>query len=116
MIIKKIAAVLNGFIHDFMTGYWLSALITIYLLHGYQARYPALAPLLGEMERFFFWNSAAAVVLILATGGARTFTYVDNFYGPETERTRRKMLIIKHVVLFAIFGIAEYWAYSTVFK
>ena len=111
MDIKKAAIVLNGFVHDFATGYWLSALIAIGFLHDYQGRYPDIAALLGNIERFFFWNAMGAMVIIFATGGMRTFTYVDNFYGPEAEKTRRKMLIIKHVVLIVIFAIGGLWAY-----
>lgn len=114
--LKKIAIVLNGFIHDFATGYWLSDLIAIYLLHGYRAGAPALAGTLGSIERFFFWNSVGAAIAIFATGGMRSFTYVDNFYGPEAEKTRRKMLVIKHVLLFAIVGSGSYWAYCTAFS
>jgi uncharacterized membrane protein len=115
MIIKRAAIVLNGFVHDFMTGYWLSAMITIYLLNDFQVKYPALVDLLGSVKRFFFWNTVAGVVVILATGGMRSFTYVDNFFGPEAEQTRRRMLIIKHVILLALFGGGEYWAYGVTF-
>ena len=115
MDLKKSAIVLNGFIHDFMTGYWVSALIAIYFLHGYQAKYPELASQLNAIERFFFWNSLAAVVVILATGAGRTFTYVENVFGEQTEVTRRKMLIIKHIVLLVIFGMGGWWAYRAAF-
>ena len=111
--IKKVAVVLNGFVHDFATGYWLSDLIAIYLLHSYRRELVALAEPLANIERFFFWNAIAAAVTIFATGGMRTFTYVDNFYGPEAEATRRKMLIIKHVLLLAGIGSGSYWAYCT---
>jgi uncharacterized membrane protein len=114
--LKKIAVVLNGFVHDFATGYWLSDLIAIYLLHGYRAASPELSGLLAGIERFFFWNAIGAAVTIFATGGMRTFTYVDNFYGPEAEATRRKMLIIKHVLLLAIIGSGSYWAYCTAYS
>lgn len=114
--IKKIAIVLNGFIHDFATGYWLSDLIAIYLLHSYRAGAPALAGTLAGIERFFFWNAVGAAITIFATGGMRSFTYVDNFYGPEAEATRRKMLIIKHILLLAIVGSGTYWAYCTAFS
>lgn len=115
MDLKKALIVLNGFIHDFMTGYWLSALIAIRFLHGYQAEHPPLAELLGKIEHFFFWNSVAATVIILATGAGRTFTYVDKVYGADAERTRRKMLIIKHVVLLTIFGAGTWYAYLLTF-
>ncbi len=112
---RKAAVVLNGFIHDFATGYWLSAMIAIHFLHRFQGEYPAVAALLGRMERFFFWNSIAAVVVIFATGGMRTFTYVDNFYGPGAEKTRRRMLMVKHVVLIALFAAGGCWAYLRAF-
>lgn len=112
--IRKAAVVLNGFIHDFATGYWLSALIAIYLLHGFRGEAPA--EVLGSIERFFFWHSVAAAVTIFATGGMRTFTYVNNFYGPEAEQTRRRMLVIKHVLLLFVIGGGSYWAYRTAFQ
>ena len=113
--LKKIAVVLNGFIHDFATGYWLSAMIALFFLHRFQGEYPAVAELLGRIERFFFWNTIGAAATIFATGGMRTFTYVDNFYGPEAEKVRRKMLVIKHVLLIITFGVCGYWAWTMAF-
>ena len=113
--IKKYAVVLNGFIHDFATGYWLSAMIAIVLLHRFQGKFPAVSQILGGIERFFFWNSVAAVVVIFATGGVRTFTYVDNFFGPETEAARRRMLMGKHVLLIALFAAGGWCAYTMAF-
>lgn len=115
MNLKKTAIVLNGFIHDFATGYWLSGMIAIHFLDKFQRGYPAAAAILTVMKEFFFWNTVGAVVVILATGAGRTYTYVDNVFGESTELTRRKMLIIKHVILLAIFGIGGYWAYKTTF-
>ena len=113
--IKKVAIVLNGFTHDFATGYWLSAMIAIFFLHRFQGHYPAVADLLGIMERFFFWNTMGAAAVIFATGGMRTFTYVDNIFGAEAEKIRRKMLIVKHVALIIIFAAGGYWAYTRAF-
>lgn len=115
MDLKKTAIVLNGFVHDFATGYWLSAMIVIHFLHDFQGKYPAVAGLLNVLEKFFFWNTIGAVVVILATGAGRTFTYVDNVFGESTEKTRRRMLIIKHVLLFAVFGAGGWWAYTVTF-
>jgi uncharacterized membrane protein len=75
-----------------------------------------VADLLGRIERFFFWNTIGAVIVIFATGGMRTFTYVDNFYGPEAEKTRRRMLVVKHVVLIALFAAGGFWAYTAAFR
>ncbi|MCL7413649.1 MAG: hypothetical protein M8353_08555 [ANME-2 cluster archaeon] len=110
--LKHTAVVLNGFIHDFATGFWLSAMIVIYSLHRSQQEYQSIAGTLNILERFFFWTSLAAVVIIFATGGIRSFTYVDNFYGEETEQARRKMLITKHIILLVVFGIGAYLGYS----
>ncbi len=114
--IKKAAIVLNGFIHDFATGYWLSALIAIYLLHGFRGGVPEVTAILSGIERFFFWNTVGAAAAIFATGGMRSFTYVNNFYGPEAERTRRRMLVIKHVLLLLVVGAGSYWGYSLSFS
>lgn len=114
--IIKGAVVLNGFVHDFATGYWLAAMIAIHLLHRFQQEYPAVAAILGRIERFFFWNTIAAVVIIFATGGMRTFTYVDNFYGADVEKTRRRLLIAKHVILIALFAAGGFWAYIRAFS
>lgn len=113
--IKKTAIILNGFIHDFATGFWLSAMIVIYSLHRFQQEYQSIAETLNILERFFFWTTMAAVVIIFATGGMRSFTYVNNVYGEETEHARRKMLITKHVILLFVFGIGGYLGYTMAF-
>ncbi len=113
--IRKVVVVLNGFIHDFATGYWLSAMIAIFFLHRFREDNPNVAVLLNRIEHFFFWNTIGAALVIFATGGMRTFTYVDNFYGQEAERTRRRMLVIKHVVLIAVFAAGGLWAYAMAF-
>ena len=115
MDLKKSAVVFNGFLHDFAAGYWLAALVAIAVLHRFHLQYPALIELLNRIERLFFWQSVGAMVIILATGAGRTFTYVDNWYGPDAERVRRRMLIIKHVVLFAFFGAGYLIFWGSVF-
>ena len=55
------------------------------------------------------------MVVILATGAGRTFTYMDNWYGVDAERVRRRMLVIKHVVLFAAFGFGYWVIFGRVF-
>lgn len=114
-MVKKIFVVLNGFIHDFSTGYWLASIICIKVLHGFQQTNPSVAQLLGVLERFFFWNSLAAAAVIMATGAGRVFTYVDNAFGDQTEHARRKMLIIKHVVLLLLFGSGGWYGYLMAF-
>ena len=116
MKLKKIAVVINGFIHDFTSGYWVSALIAIYFLHDFRLEYQALSVPINHIERFFFWNALYAMVIILLTGAGRTFTYVDNVFGEQTEATRRKLLIGKHIILFAVFGAGSWWSYQVTFN
>lgn len=115
MKFKKAAIVLNGFIHDFAAGIWLAAIATIALLHKAHLRELVLTTALNGIERQFFWVSVAAMLVIMATGAGRTFTYVENWYGPDAERLRRRMLIVKHAVLFVCFGAGYLWVWGKVF-
>ncbi|NTX00136.1 MAG: hypothetical protein HGB35_09505 [Geobacteraceae bacterium] len=115
MNIKKPLVVFNGFIHDFAAGIWLASIATIALLHRAHSAHPDITGVINVLEHQFFWASVAAMVLITATGAGRTFTYVDNWYGPDAERVRRRMLIVKHVILFACFGAGYVWVYGKVF-
>lgn len=115
MDIKKSAIILNGFLHDFAAGIWLAAIATIALLHGAHLDHPEVVSVLNGLERLFFWGSVGAMVVIMATGAGRTFTYVDNWYGADAERVRRRMLIIKHVLLFGCFAIGYLFVWQKVF-
>lgn len=114
--LKKAAIILNGFVHDFAAGIWLAAIAAIVLIHSmHQGTGAEVAAILNRLEHIFFWSSIVAMVVIMATGAGRTFTYVDNWYGADAERVRRRMLIIKHVVLFAAFGAGYLVVYPQVF-
>ncbi len=115
MDIKKSAIIFNGFLHDFAAGIWLAAIVTITLLHNAHLEHPEVVAVLNHLERLFFWGSVVAMVIITATGAGRTFTYVENWYGADAERVRRKMLIIKHVVLFGCFAAGYLVVYAKVF-
>lgn len=114
MDIKRVAVVANGFLHDLATGCWLACIAAIALLHRFQAEQPEIAFPLGRIEQFFFW-AALLLVVVMATGGVRACTYVDNFYGQDTERLRRRMLIAKHLVLFAIFAAGTWLSWTMAF-
>jgi uncharacterized membrane protein len=115
MDIKKSVVVLNGFIHDFAAGYWLAAIMAVFVLHRNHQLHPEVAFTLNGLEHFFFWQSVVAMVIILATGAGRTFTYVENWYGPDAEKVRRRMLMVKHIVLFAAFGAGYLFVWGKVF-
>ncbi len=115
MEIKKTAIIFNGFIHDFSAGIWLAAIVSIAWLHGAHLNEPATTVVLNGLEQRMFWASVVAAVLIMATGAGRTFTYVDNWYGEDAERQRRKALIVKHVVLFSAYAFGYFWVWGKVF-
>ena len=114
-MLKKTLIVLNGFIHDFAAGIWLATIVTIAVLHNAHLGSPAVVGVLNQLERLFFWGSVGAAIIIMATGAGRTFTYVDNWYGEDAERSRRKALIVKHVVLFTAYALGYLWVWEKVF-
>ncbi len=107
--------VLNGFLHDFAAGIWLASIGAISLLHNAHLKDTVVTGTLNHLEKLFFWWSVAAAVLIMATGAGRTFTYVDNWYGEDAERQRRRALMVKHVVLFSAYALGYYWVWDKVF-
>ena len=114
-MLKKTLIVLNGFIHDFAAGIWLATIVTIAVLHDAHLKDPLVTGVLNRLEYIFFWGSVVAAVIIMATGAGRTFTYVDNWYGEDAERSRRKALIVKHVVLFSAYALGYLWVWGKVF-
>jgi len=79
---------------------------------------PWLKPFLDGLEEQFFWAGIACVAVVLLAGMGRTFTYayIGEVYGADAETLRRKMLMVKHLLLFAIFGLGIWWQYTMVFS
>lgn len=115
MNIKKTAIVFNGFVHDFAAGIWLATIVTIAVLHNAHIKNSSVIGVLNDLERMFFWWSVGAATVIMATGAGRTFTYVDNWYGEDAERARRKALVVKHIVLLAAYALGYLWVWGKVF-
>jgi len=113
--LKKSITIFVGFIHDFAAGCWAATLLAIYRINGIQSQTSELTQALSPLEIEFFYLGLACVGIVLLTGMGRTFTYIENVYGEDAERLRKKMLIIKHILLFGIFGIGTYWQYTMVF-
>ncbi len=114
-MLKKTLIVVNGFVHDFAAGIWLATIVTIAVLHDAHMHAPDVVSVLNRLEHYFFWGSVTAAVIIMVTGAGRTFTYVDNWYGEDAERSRRKALIVKHVVLFSAYALGYLWVWNKVF-
>ena len=111
---KKTLTIIIGFVHDFAAGCWAATLLAIYWLsrHSFPAE---VSGIMLELKKQLFWAGIACVVIVFATGTGRSFTYVDNVYGKDAEKARRKLLIIKHVILFAVFGSGIFWQYTMVY-
>jgi hypothetical protein len=115
MKISKSLIIVNGFVHDFAAGIWLAAIVTINWLHVAHLSNPVTEVVINQLERRLFWSSVVAALLIMVTGAGRTFTYVDNWYGEDAERMRRRALIVKHVVLFSAYGLGYVWIWGKAF-
>lgn len=112
---KKAFSIFVGFLHDFAAGCWGASVLAVYWVDGLTVRQPELKALLDGLMLQFFWSGIASVAVVLIAGMGRTFTYVGDVYGPDVEKMRRKMLVIKHIVLFTVFGIGIWWQYRMVF-
>jgi uncharacterized membrane protein len=113
--VRRILTVVIGFAHDFAAGIWAATVLAVWWIH----RAPVLAaaaPVLSGLMRQFFWIGCGAVVVVMATGAGRTFTYVDGVYGEDAERARRRALVVKHVVLGTVFGLGTWWMGSLAFR
>ncbi len=115
---KKALTIFVGFVHDFAAGCWAATVLGVYWVDRVATRRPELKPVLDGLERQFFWAGVGCVAVVLLAGMGRTFTYayIGSVYGEQSEQLRRKMLIIKHVVLFTVFGLGTWWQYILTFK
>lgn len=112
---KKIAAILIGFVHDFATGCWAATVFAVYWLHRQEGSVELLQGI-SALQRQFFYGGLACAAAVLLTGAGRSFTYAAGVYGPDAEKTRRRMLIGKHILLAVVFGAGTYWQYTIAFS
>ena len=113
---KRVLTIVIGFLHDFAAGIWAASVLAVWWIQRSPAPPEALAVLRPLMQQFF-WIGLGAVGVVMASGAGRTFTYayVGEVYGPEAERLRRRLLIVKHVVLLGVFGAGLAWQYRMAF-
>lgn len=112
---KKAFDILVGFIHDFAAGCWAATVIAVWWLDRLIIEYPQLKEAINSIQKSFFLVGLVMVAVVLLSGVGRTFTYVGNVYGKDAENLRKKMLIIKHISLFVIFGLGIWWQYSLIY-
>lgn len=115
---KKAFTILVGFIHDFAAGCWGASVLAVYWVDGTAMQRPELKAMLDGLERRFFWAGLACVAIVLIAGMGRTFTYayIGDVYGADAEKMRRKLLVIKHIILFTLFGLGIWWQYNMAFR
>ncbi|HUV50329.1 MAG TPA: hypothetical protein VMW78_04840 [Anaerolineae bacterium] len=108
--------IINNFVHDLFTGLWISTILVIYLL-GRKAGFAqgtSLATLLQDVINVFFWLGLFSILIIIITGIFRFFEYRSKNSG-VLEPLKKKILIIKHILLGAIFLGGTYLAYGCAF-
>jgi hypothetical protein len=112
---KTIGTILVGFVHDFASGCWLATVLAVYWIDKQIVSHELLSALFGLKKQFFYFGLLFTLT-VLASGAGRTLTYVNNVYGEDSEKIRRKMLIVKHILLPIVFSFGTYWQYIMVFK
>lgn len=111
---KKAFTIIIGFIHDFAAGCYAATVLGIYWLNRQVFSAEVGTVILG-LKKQLFWTGIVCVITVFATGAGRTFTYVDNVYGHDAEKRRRRLLMIKHLILLTVFGLGIWWQYLMTF-
>jgi hypothetical protein len=112
---KTIVTILVGFVHDFASGCWLATVLAVYWIDKQTVSHELLSALFGLKKQFFYFG-VLFTLTVFATGIGRTLTYVSNVYGEDSEKIRRKTLIVKHIILLIVYGLGTYWQYIMVFE
>jgi len=108
--------IINNFVHDLFTGLWISSVLVIYLLDKKSglAQGTPLTASLQEVMKVFFWLGLFSILIIVVTGIIRLREYKFQNRG-AAEPLKKKILILKHILLGAIFIGGTYWAYIRAF-
>jgi uncharacterized membrane protein len=111
---KKVLAVINAYIHDFASALWLATVLVVYWTHSY--RIPAgTEAFFSSFKKDFFIMGVVSLAVIMITGIGRTYTYKKGEFGAESEKKRKEILIVKHILGFIIYGAGTYWQYTMVY-
>ncbi|MEK7333491.1 MAG: hypothetical protein AAB017_08955 [Nitrospirota bacterium] len=113
---KKALTIFIGFVHDFAAGCWAATVLAVYWVNRIETGQVTGALFFGLKKQFFYLGIVCVAIVLLA-GIGRTFTYayIGSVYGEDAEKLRRKMLVIKHIILFAVFGLGIWWQFTMVF-
>jgi putative copper export protein len=113
---KNWIIIINNFLHDLFTGFWISTILVIYLL---EKKIPSVhgipAEAFNDIKKVFFILGIFSLLIIIITGVFRTIHY--KFGNSATcETAKKKILIIKHILLGLIFLVGTYLSYSYTFN
>lgn len=103
--------VLNAFVHDVATGTWIASLVTATIFE-HEHREPAWAAMathVAELERRFMVLTWASLAVILLTGVFRMLTWKVFGWTGDVERSRIRILKIKHALLGVVFAAGTAW-------
>jgi uncharacterized membrane protein len=114
---SRAATIFVGFVHDFAAGIWVGATFAIWWLSRASVT-SALASQLFGLKQGLFFIALGCVAVVMLAGAGRTFTYAATagVYGEDAEELRKRMLLIKHAVLLAVFAVGTVWQYFAVYR
>lgn len=103
--------ILNAFVHDVATGTWIAslALATLFELEHREPAWSAMREHVAELERRFMILTWVSLGAILLTGVFRMLTWKVFGWTGDVERSRIRLLKIKHAVLGFVFAAGSIW-------
>ncbi|MGE5509325.1 MAG: hypothetical protein ACM3RP_12720 [Chitinophagales bacterium] len=107
------AIIVNNFVHDLATGFWLALVLVSAGLRRVLAATGLLAagrPVLGLAFRWLL----VSLAIILLTGAVRAVTYREPGVAGR-DQVKLRLLVAKHVLLGAAFLAGTFWAYRLAF-
>jgi hypothetical protein len=110
--------ILNSFVHDVATGTWISSLALFALLRaelGAAGAAGAALPFAARLEHRFTWFAWGALAVIVATGLVRMLTWKVFGWTSDVERSRIRLLKIKHALLGVVFVGGTAWQAALVY-
>jgi putative copper export protein len=108
--------ILNAFIHDVATGTWIGTLVLLTMLHRETQR-PAWLLAAGQvqgLERQFLVVTWISLGVIMATGVVRMVTWKVFGWTGDMEKSRIKLLKVKHALLGLVFAAGTVYQYLLV--
>jgi len=108
---QKTLTILIGFLHDFAAGCWAATVLAVYRLEKVSLGSEA-QDAIRALQKEFLYIGIVCIFIVFGAGAGRTFTYVQNVYGEDAKKSRRKMLIVKHAILLVVFGLGTFWQYT----